>query len=277
MHTNKSCPHRAGLKSGRYIEVFASLADLTPQTTWTRDFDVDLQILDLPLTITVGLQLNEDGKQIHNPASAYFDVESFDLDVIHFAEPIRDPPKNLTYFHTHAPVRSLAMSGEASRLQDSISRLYRPSNEQDAECEECALELTESILKPIAFHVNTEEIQIAQCLPALLGDGLSSDRIMLLVQSSLRGSFYIPEECLPRKSEPGGSALSLQQSTLTLAQPEIGKVWVTMEIKDTNTGDTNTGATSSIVQATVSVKGPDPRRTNIVYRMLQRRVTELFE
>lgn len=282
MRTNKKCPHRKNSESGRHNEVFASLADLSPHTPWTRDFDIDLQSLDLPLTITLGLQLHEEKhKSADNLVSAYFYVESFDLDAIHFAEPVRDPPKGFTSFSTYASsTRTQALGGggggETNRSQDSIRRMYRPLSEHDNECQECVQELTESNLKPIAFVIDTQEIQAAQCLPALLGDGVPSDRMMALVQSAFRGSLYLPEECLPRTAEVEASSTSglpwQQTAGLALAsQPDIGKVWVTMETKD------NTGSTNSIVSATLSVKGLDPKRIRIVYRALERRVAELFE
>ncbi|KAK3818372.1 MAG: hypothetical protein J3Q66DRAFT_172115 [Benniella sp.] len=278
MCTNKKCPHRNNSESGRHNEVIAGLADLSPHTPWTRDFDIDLQTLDLPLTITLGLQLNEEHKSTDNPVSAYFYVESFDLDAIHFAEPVRDRSKHFTSFPVYASARPQALggSGETGGSLDSIHRIYRPLNEDGNECQECVRELSETILHPIAFVIDTQEIQVAQCLPALLGEGVPSDRMMALVQSSFRGCLFLPEECLPKTTGIAvstSSGLPWQKSPgLALAsQPDIGKVWVTMETKD------NTGSTNSIISATVSVKGLDSNRTRIVYRALERRVAELFE
>ncbi|KAF9984675.1 hypothetical protein BGZ65_012894 [Modicella reniformis] len=287
MRTHRSCPHGVVVSSEpeRHYEIFASLTGLSPQTTWTRDIDIDLQsLLDLPLTITLGLQLNEDDDKRDNHhhnnndnSSAYFYVESFDLDAIHFAEPVQEDrfKFHLAYYPT------CAMTGHSIINNDNnTSSSDHRSQEQggDIECKECA-SATEQAQQPIAFDIDTQEIQVAQCLPALLGDAIPNDRMMTLVQSSFRASLYIPDECLLKTMTTttisSRSSKATQSSPSALTQTDGGVVWVTMEtrIKDTTE---STNSSERVVQAWLNVKGPDPRRTMVVYKALRGRVADLF-
>ncbi|KAF9169466.1 hypothetical protein BGX21_010346 [Mortierella sp. AD011] len=258
----KTCPHMPESTSTQNSDVTSSLEGLSPQAPWAQDIEIDMQSFSLPLTITLGLQFDDFSKTSKdNRLRGYFPVESLDLDVIHFSEPVRDRVKQNPAYYTQAlaVLRDVRKSeGDPGKL---IERLPISTHKQEKgreECKECA----RMPIRPLVFDIDTMEIKIAQCLPALLGDGVSHDRVKNLVHSSNRASLSIPDECLPMIKPT-----RLIRKPPVLTQCDASLVWLMLEVKE---------STGSIVQVSINIRGVDHTRVLAVYHALEKRVFELF-
>ncbi|KAF9344327.1 hypothetical protein BGX26_004523, partial [Mortierella sp. AD094] len=259
--SSKNCPHVSKPTSTQNCDVMSSLEELSPQAPWTQDIEIDVQSFCLPLTITLGLQFDDCSKTSKDKLTGYFAVETLDLDVIHFSEPVRDRAKQNPIYYTQAMAALRDPHKNESISGNLIERVLLPPHKQEGECEECK-ESARVAIKPLVFDIDTTEIKVAQCLPALLGDGISHDRVKTLVHSSSRASLSISDECLPmiRPTRLIGKAPALTQCDASL-------VWLMLEAKE---------RTSSVVQASIDIKGVDHSRVLAVYHALEKRIFELF-
>ncbi|KAF8937231.1 hypothetical protein BGZ58_003053 [Dissophora ornata] len=271
----KSCPHGWSPKIGQHCDTTLGLAGLSPSAAWIHDIDIDLHRFRLPLAVIVGLQFDERDKQSNGSQfGAYFMVESVELDVIHFSEPVRDRSKQ-KYSSVYHALPTMAHFGDLQNVNnkdypgDSKSRIYRPPLDHDDTCAECAdasaRSSTNVAPRPLVFEIDTKEIQVAQCLPALLGDGITQDQVMALVHSAFQASLYVLEEFLPRPRTRTGFQ---SEKPVTLVQDDSGIVWLTMDVKEAVSG--------SNTQVSIEIMGADPRRILAVHRALEKRVEDLF-
>ncbi|KAF9115234.1 hypothetical protein BGX27_008468 [Mortierella sp. AM989] len=255
----EGCPHRPYPSStNRHNYVVSSLAGLSQHAPWIQDTEVDLQSLCLPLKITLGLQYDDVSKTSRNKLTAYFPVESSSLDVIHFSDSVRVPSKQNPAYYTQAVAALREPYRSDDDLGDLTRRLHLSSYEQYEECRDCA----SAAFKPLVFEIDTTEIKVVQCLPALLGDGISHDRLKTLVHSTFRASLCIPDECLLKTKTVG-----LQGKSPILAQSDYSLVWVLLDVEVKS---------DPIVQASVDIKGADRSRVKAVYYALEKRISELF-
>ncbi|KAG0307309.1 hypothetical protein BGZ98_000590 [Dissophora globulifera] len=276
--SGKACPHSPAANMQQHQEVITSLAGLAPQVAWAQDVNIDLHRFSLPLTLTVGLQLDEtDTRSAGSRFAAYFAIESFVLDVIHFSEPVRDPTRQQfsaflaqTMVQLRQPVK---IATDAEVASDLSSKIYRLSDARDNACEECMKEGSARMeylgVKPLVFKIDTSQIQVAQCLPALLGDGMAQDRAAAIVQSAYHASISVPEAHLPMSE--ARVSLQTERKQANLLQSDTSIVWLILSTKEGQGRQEK-----ETVQVTVVVKGSDPRRTGAVHRALERRIEELF-
>ncbi|KAG0365731.1 hypothetical protein BGZ54_006270 [Gamsiella multidivaricata] len=294
------CAHNATApsKSGYFSETLSSLAGLSPQTPWVQDLELDFESgspLRLPLTVTLGLQFSLP-RQNQNQHTAYFLVEALKLDAIHFSEPARDHAKHNPAFLLHSSAFSSTIAAYSKDVlheskditQDSRNRIYRPADESppenstdDDECERCKGERLQTQTKLPEFKFSTADLEIPQCLPALLGDSISSDQATAFLQTAFRATLYIPEQCLPRSREK--AFLANENTRPVLQQSDSGFVWITLEIQDkhkhkhrSQTQMEKEKSEESIVRACVDVRGPDPVRVQVVRRAMIKRIEDLF-
>ncbi|KAG0000282.1 hypothetical protein BGZ79_006102 [Entomortierella chlamydospora] len=258
----KTCLHMSEPTSTQNSDVTSSLEGLSPQAPWTQDIEIDMQNFSLPLTITLGLQFDDFSKTSKdNKLRGYFPVESLDLDVIHFSEPVRDRVKQNPAYYTQALAALRDVRKSESDSGNLIERLPTSAHKQEREREECK-ECARVAIKPLVFDIDTTEIKVAQCLPALLGDGVSHDRVKTLVHSSNRASLSIPDECLPMIKPT-----RLIRKAPALTQCDASLVWLMLEVKE---------STGSVVQASIDIRGVDHTRVLAVYHALEKRIFELF-
>ncbi|KAG0262513.1 hypothetical protein BG011_010096 [Mortierella polycephala] len=217
--TSKGNEYLSGSMSKReqHHQVVCSLADFSRHSPWVTEVNIDLQNSLLPLTTTLGLQYNEQDKQSQNRFVTHFIIERLELDAIHFAEPV----------------------------PQQVRAQYAEYNQATSRAD----------LTPLELDIDTEEIQMTQCLPALLSDCISQDRIMAFVQSSIRACLSVPEECF------------LRNETNAVVPAKASFVWLVLEEKEKS---------GSMVKACIHVRGPDPQRVRLVHQAVQRRIDMLF-
>ncbi|KAF9426324.1 hypothetical protein BGZ76_002812 [Entomortierella beljakovae] len=236
--------------------VVSSIEGLSQYSPWTQDFEIDLDNLCLPITVSIGLQCNDMSKTSREKLGAYFPVESFDLDGIHFSEPVRDRSKQNPTYYAHAIGTSLELQKNNDDKPENPAKYSILSTDiNDGHCKDCI----SAVLKPLTFRFNTSEVNITQCLPVLFGDGISNNQLEAVVHSSSRASFSIPDECLPLPRH-WKKASNVQQNDTSL-------VWVILDVKE---------GSGSTAQATLDIKGADRTRVLSVYYALERRVDEFF-
>ncbi|KAF9149058.1 hypothetical protein BG015_009159 [Linnemannia schmuckeri] len=229
-------------ESRMHHQTYASLRTLTRHTPWTLDIELDREMVNsLPLQISIGLLFHEPGLFHQSKAeddqageggfSAYFVVDSLDLDVVDFVEGVEDPLRyDVPIFvqrRSHPPTITTT-SNIKSKDKDKDGE---GKEEEDEGCMQCKVEKgntsgtgttgtgtgmieASSVFRPIEFEIDTASIPIPQCLPALLlpldscHDGRKAVKIvdMLIAggkslglgggQACFRTCFIVPEECL---------------------------------------------------------------------------------
>ncbi|KAF9571757.1 hypothetical protein EC968_000203 [Mortierella alpina] len=286
-----------------YSQVVTSLEGLSQRSSWCEDIEIHLHSrLRLPLKVTLGLQYSEtqnlqpaQGKP-RGKVSTYFEVESLDLDAIHFAEPIPDAigrALSTSDRHIMGLPRALHNEDTTPMPKDSFQHLFWPAALESPKhllgCDECMqdnhmVEGTSRTLSlpPLEFEMNTDEIKVEQLLPALLGDGrlLQEQQqqphrnVTALVQSAFRAGLYIPEACLPSRHQdvrvdehPGYNRTSLDRKR-TVAEHESSVVWITL--------DTTTEPIGTTARARIQIRASDPIRARVVHQALANRVALLF-
>ncbi|CAO3564350.1 unnamed protein product [Mortierella alpina] len=284
-------------------QVVTSLKGLSQHSSWSEDIEIHLHSrLRLPLKVTLGLQYNESEGLPRQPSEprrktlAYFEVETLDLDAVHFAEPIPDAagralPKS--HIHTMGFSRTLHSEDTTPTFKDSFRQLFWPAAPESLkhllDCDGCMQDNHMAVgtsrtlsLPPLEFELNTDEIQIEQVLPALLGDGrlLQEQKqplhrsITALVQSAFRAGLFIPDACLPSRftdldvnTDPGLKTTALDR-TRAMTEQESNVVWISME--------TTMEATGTTARAHIQIRGSDPIRTRVVHHALANRAALLF-
>ncbi|KAF9988153.1 hypothetical protein BGZ75_009927 [Mortierella antarctica] len=284
-------------------QVVTSLEGLSQHSSWSEDIEIPLHSrLRLPLKVTLGLQYNEYQDLPPQPCeprsktSAYFEVESLELDAIHFAEPIPDAagralptPQRYTMDFS----KTLHSEDTTTAPKDSFRQLFWPAAPESPkhllECDECTQDNHMAVgtsrtlsLPPLEFELNTDEIKVAQLLPALIGDGRllqeqqhqPNRNVTALVQSAFRAGLHIPEACLPSRYKdvevdvyPGSKRTALERKR-AMAEQESSAVWVAMEPTPEATGST--------ARVRIQIRGSDPIRAWVVHQALANRVSLLF-
>ncbi|KAF9947384.1 hypothetical protein BGZ70_002703 [Mortierella alpina] len=286
-----------------HSQIVTSLEGLSQHSSWSEDIEIHLHSrLHLPLKVTLGLQYSEcqdlprQQSEPRGKTLAYFEVETLELDAIHFAEPISDTAgRTLPKSHIH-PMgfsRTLHSEDTTSTLKDSFRQLFWPAAPESPkhllDCDGCMQDNHMAVgtsrtlsLPPLEFELNTDEIKIEQVLPALLGDGrlLQEQKqplhrsVTALVQNAFRAGLHIPEACLPSRftdvdvtMNPGQKMTALD-STRAMKEQDSSVVWIAME--------TTILATGTTAQARIEIRGSDPIRTRVVHQALANRVALLF-
>lgn len=288
-----------------YSQVVTSLEGLSQHSSWSEDIEIHLDSrMRLPLKVTLGLQYTESEDQQRRPSeprsktAAYFEVESLDLDAIHFAEPIPDAAgRALRTSHIHTLVYSRMLHSEntTTTLKDSFRQLFWPAALESPnhllECDadegphgnHMAVGTSRTLsLPPLEFELNTDEIKVEQLLPALLGDGrlLQEQQqrpyhnVTALVQSAFRAGLSIPEACLPTRHQDvavdvnRGHQRTVLDRKQAIAEQELSAVWIAME--------STTESTGAMARARLQIRGSDPVRARVVHQALANRVALLF-
>lgn len=199
--TSRQLQHNTNWKKeGRtHHQTFASLRTLTRQTPWTLDIELDREMVStLPLQVSIGLLFREDGQFHHSKAgngqageggfSAYFVVDSLDLDVVDFVEEVQDPLRRDVPAFVQRPPIPLPTVTSNSNISNREDKKVAGDIGEEEECMQCRVEKgntsgtgtvtsiattggqasAASAFRPIEFEIDTTSIPIQQCLPALL-------------------------------------------------------------------------------------------------------------
>jgi len=220
-----------------------------------QELELDLSKTRLPLMFQVGLQYNEMSSLGASRFTSDFFIESFGLDALHFADPCRD----LTNGNPGYP----RLAGRDVLLENQQTRHQRAQGDMakggGSYCSACGEDTISDNRGPLVFSVDTADIQLEQCLSAILADCLPDDKVRAMIQTTTRAVVAVPDICLPNVSVANTEVKSA----------EIHKsVWINLEEQDRH---------GTVVKASLQAKGADPWRVALIHQALKKRIAALFD
>lgn len=266
-----ACPHVnvAGLCLQR--EVFVSLAGLSPREPWIQEVELDLNKTRLPLRVQVGLQYTETlSPEGGRRFSTYFFIENFRLDALHFAEPYREVASGA---HSRPPNVNMLFNEQTHKENSADAVAKEVGSEFD--CVSCKKKREQDSREPLLFSFDASEIQLVQCISAILADCLPDEKVRAMIQTAKRAAVVVPDICLPgplvanaNANANANASASVNINTVLRTTDTHRVVWITLEER---------GRDGSVINASLQVKGSNPVRVASVHQALQKRIAALFD
>ncbi|KAG0328069.1 hypothetical protein BG004_002610, partial [Podila humilis] len=276
-------PSQANPTGGIYQEVFSSLDMLSSGCPWTQDLEIDLNKMQLPLQMSVGIYYQEpaasktadttaEGRiqnsayQHHSPLAAHFFIFDMELDVLHFVEPVLNKEKRRA-------LQPPASSATAAAMAENSAAGFL--SRDGGKCQRCDDELTRAMrtmpLWPkLNIRIDTAEVPLQQYLSALLVEGWTKENASGIIQDSHKAVMTLLPISLPRSPERGEGTMNVQQARSggTIDQDEQRMVWVLLDEEENKESD--------VVSCVVQVRGHDPKLVMAVFLALQKRTKLMF-
>ncbi|KAG0050395.1 hypothetical protein BGZ83_004819 [Gryganskiella cystojenkinii] len=259
LESRDGCSHGKTLSPSLQREVFVSLTGLSRKNPLTQEIELDVPRMRLPIKMDVGLHYHEELTVGKSRFSTYFFIESFELDALHFAEPSRE-----TFPGMHSSHNIPSSADQQTLAKQSSHAIVR---ELVDSCQLCKDASGRESREPLAFTFETTEIQLAQCLSAVLGDCLPEERTRTLIQSAMRAAVIIPDSCLSYAVADSPHA-NTNTNAFNMNDDAHTTVWIQLEEK---------AHRDTFIEASMQVRGADPMRVAVVHRALKERLAMLFD